>query len=118
MSSIQDIFNRLYPKDKLRERSLWVVLCYVVVSSAFWFLIGSVKVIPGSPFVSIVGELFPIFLLCSSIALLHLQKYCSRKEKVSRWFLEILCLVLITVIVHANILYWLDPYSRGPLLGF
>jgi hypothetical protein len=80
---------------------------------------GLSKVIPGSPFISIFGELIPllifIFFLFVEVGLY------TKSVSVSRFWvilLIILTILLMGMIIFNNLSFWFKPHSRGQLFGF
>jgi hypothetical protein len=76
------------------------------------------KIVPGGPFISIVGEALPILLfLASIVSALCEFRGAPGSARFSLWLVSILSAAGIGFVVDGIIRFWFRPYARGDLFG-
>lgn len=98
----------------------FLILALGVIAVAIFLMpYGFNKTIPGGPYISVVGELIPLFIFCVFIYL-EIRQYRVSKLYLRVWtlFLVGITVLLIGIILFNNLSLWLNPHSRGILFGF
>lgn len=109
--------NRLTPDGSLRQvRRLPFILFGIAAVLSQTGL--KYKVIPGGPFISVVGEALPIMLFVVSIVLSLFEfRRAPVSVKVVLWLMSLLSAGDIGVLIDGIIRFWSRPSARGDLFG-
>jgi hypothetical protein len=93
------------------------VLLGIVIACGF-LMCTSAKLTPGGPFISISGDLLPLF--GSFFAVLAARRLIHIRRGLRRW--ASVCLLVAAVgimcfVIFVVVSWWIRPYSRGYLFG-
>ena len=77
------------------------------------------RVRPGSPYISLAGDLLPIFFAIIAMAI-SIKAFRSKNSDAILMAIATIGLACLAVsIVVVDVLnFWVDPYSRGVMLGW
>src|SRR5947199_6977835 len=79
---------------------------------------GAPKVIPGGPFLSVVGDVIPAVLCLAALGLGVASIGKARGgAKAGVGVLLLAATVLLALVLERVIAFWLDPHARGALFG-
>ena len=107
---------RLSRPELRPKRTSWIFwLLFVAILCS----LTSVKITPGGPFISIVGDIFPTIAILAAIrlGLLMLRDAGFGRKLTSLMFIGISTLLLAYVWIPICV-FWVRPYSRGDLWRF
>lgn len=76
------------------------------------------KIVPGGPFVSILGEALPIIFFTATIVSSVCElRYANAWMKLMLWLMSMHSAAGIGLLIDGIIRFWFRPYARGDLLG-
>ncbi len=98
------------------DRAAWMSLglAFAIVIQC----LGSIRMIPGGPFVSLFGDILPS-ILCVAILICGVLTLRSATPGVRVWILGVVLLTTLFLgsVVAGVVTFWLDPHARGALFG-
>ena len=119
---VTDDRNAPLPQVALQRRSPWRIVLGGVAFSlavpAIFFAGQMPRVIPGGPFISIIGDVLPFL---AALAAIVFGFVCLRASGTAPKLIAIIAITIATVAIAQVIRdvysFWQYPYARGDLFG-
>jgi hypothetical protein len=76
------------------------------------------RVRPGGPFISLIGDVLPVFMALVAIGFAFYIMWSHRLFiRLNAWFTILIALIAIGMVYVDIYRFWIRPYARGELLG-